>query len=222
LNHLSTQCMPAFCIGTAASHAGPVEKWIRIDPFDIAGNQAFADKLLRGAFARGFDPAFSQRIALEHGIAVPLSMIVPGFDIPLLPILQNCMVPPLPGLRRCFDFGAAIRSIAIESDLRVAVIGTGGLSHSPGAPESGEIDSEFDRSFLDMLASDSPTDILDIANERMDRAGFGTWEVRQWATALGASGGARAQVLAYEPVEAWETGCAAAIFAASEDGALPD
>ena len=204
--------MPAFCVGLADRHQGPAEKWIRIDPFEVRGCREFARALVDHAFESGLDPAFSERIVLEHGVAVPLSFLTPGFDVPVVPVLQNCMVPPLPSLRRCFEFGALVRATAAKSSLRVAVIGTGGLSHAPGAPEAGQIDSDFDREFLAMLASPEPTDVLSIPNERIDRAGFGTWEVRQWATALGASGGAPAEVLSYDPIEEWETGCAAAIF----------
>lgn len=211
-HNLFTDRMPAFCVGVGTSYSGPVEKWIKVDPFTIKGADEFGLSLVKTAFEQGMDPAFSQRLVIEHGIAVPLSLITPDFDLPILPIFQNCMVPPLPTLRRCFDFGSMIRAAAIQSDLRVAVIGTGGLSHAPGAPEAGQIDSEFDREFLARLSSNSPMDILDFSNERIDAAGFGTWEIRQWATALGASGGASAEILAYEPIEEWETGCAAAIF----------
>jgi aromatic ring-opening dioxygenase catalytic subunit (LigB family) len=211
-HNLFTDRMPAFCVGIGPTYSGPIEKWIKIDPFTVKGAEEFGMTLVKTAFAQGMDPAFSQKLTIEHGIAVPLSLITPNFDVPIVPIFQNCMVPPLPSLRRCFEFGAMIRAAAIQSDLRVAVIGTGGLSHAPGAPEAGAIDSEFDHDFLARLSSGTPTDILEFSNERIDAAGFGTWEIRQWATALGASGGASAEILAYEPIEEWETGCAAAIF----------
>jgi hypothetical protein len=212
LTNLFGNCMPAFCVGLAETHNGPVEKWIRIPEFTVPGCKDFATRLVERGQAEGMDLAFSQRMPLEHGVAVPLSLVTPRFDIPVVPLIQNCMLPPLPSLRRCHQLGALIRHTAEASGLRVAVLGTGGLSHWPGAPESGDIDIAFDREFLALLASDSPEGILDIPNERLDRAGFGAWEVRQWATALGASGGARARVLAYEPISAWETGCAAAVF----------
>ncbi len=214
-SNLSPQCMPAFCVGNGESFSGPVEQWIRIDPFTVDGHPGFAQSLLRHAFAHGFEPAFAPRIALEHGVAVPLSFLTPDFDIPILPILQNCMVPPLPTLQRCHAFGTLIREAAHASDLRVAVIGTGGLSHSPGAPESGVIDEAFDRDFLQSISSGEPRRILDIPNTRLDAAGFGAWEIRQWATALGAADDAPARILAYEPIVGWETGCAAALFETS-------
>jgi aromatic ring-opening dioxygenase catalytic subunit (LigB family) len=204
--------MPAFCVGLAASYEGPVEDWINIPLTTFRGDAAFARLILDDAFSNGIEPAFSSEIKLEHGLSVPLSFLLPKADLPIVPVLQNCMAPPLPTLRRCYEFGRSIRRAAEHSDKRVAIVGTGGLSHSPGAPEAGFIDEDFDRQFLDKVSSASPLSILDIPNARIDAAGFGTWEVRQWATALGAADGSPAAVLAYEPIGGWETGCAVAVF----------
>jgi aromatic ring-opening dioxygenase catalytic subunit (LigB family) len=214
-HNLFTDRMPAFCVGMATEHRGPAEKWIRIEPFVLKGAPSFARAVVHHAFRLGMDPAFSQRIVVEHGLAVPLSFLTPSFDVPVLPILQNCMVPPLPPLRRCFAFGQVLRAAAEDQGLRVAVVGTGGLSHSPGSADAGRIDSVFDREFLEILRT-RPLDVLALSDERIDAAGFGTWEIRQWVTALGAAGGGKAEVLAYEAVEAWETGCGAAVFAVEQ------
>lgn len=211
-HNLFTDRMPTFCVGMAADHKGPAERWIRIEPFTVKGAPDFARAVMRQAFKLGMDPAFSERIVIEHGLAVPLSFLTPSFDVPILPVLQNCMVPPLPPLRRCYAFGQVLSAAAKEQGLRVAVVGTGGLSHAPGAADAGRIDSAFDREFLEMLRT-RPMDVLALSDERIDAAGFGAWEIRQWVTALGAAGGGKAEVLAYEPIEAWETGCGAAVFA---------
>jgi len=213
--NLFSDRMPAFCVGTAQSYEGPVEDWIRLPRGRVAGHPAFARAILDEAFASGIEAAFAGSLALEHGVSVPLSFMDPAHGIPIVPVLQNCMVPPLPKLARCFAMGQAIRRAAEASDLRVAVLGTGGLSHAPGAPEAGRIDEEFDRDFIAAITSDRPTGILDIPNARIDAAGFGTWEIRQWATALGAAGGAPARVLAYEAMPAWEGGYAVATFGAN-------
>src|SRR5690606_28192749 len=136
----------------------------------IAGHPDFSRLLLNVAYGSDFEPAFAGRVAIEHGIAVPLHFLVPQADIPIVPILQNCMVPPLPRLSRCYEFGRVVRQAAERSGLRVAVVGTGGLSHSPGAPEAGIIDETFDREFLRRLASNRPASILDLENERIDAA----------------------------------------------------
>lgn len=48
-----------------------------------------------------------------------------------MPLLQNCVAPPLPSVGRCLQLGAALRSVLadLEPRLRVALVGTGGLSH---------------------------------------------------------------------------------------------
>lgn len=211
-HNLFTDRMPAFCVGMADAHEGPAEKWIQIKPFKVRGAPAFAKAVMHHAFRLGMDPAFSERVVIEHGLAVPLSFLTPDFDIPVLPVLQNCMVPPLPPLRRCYAFGQVLRAAAEDQGLRIAVVGTGGLSHAPGSADAGRIDSDFDREFLSLLST-RPMDVLGMDDARIDAAGFGAWEIRQWITALGASGGGAAEVLAYEAVPTWETGCGAAVFA---------
>src|SRR5262249_15901374 len=95
---------------------------------------------------------------------------------------------------------------------RVALLGTGGLSHSPGAPEGGYIDEEFDHEFLDLLERGAGEAIAAIPHARIDRAGFGTWERRQWGTVLCAVRERKGGVLVYEGVPSWLTGCAVAVM----------
>lgn len=204
--------VPAFCVGTAASYLGPIEDWIKLDKRPIPGHRAFAERLLNAALDGGFDPAFAGQMEMEHGVVVPLHFLTPEMNVPIVPVIQNCMVPPLPRFRRCFAFGGLIRKVAEDSGLRVGVLGTGGLSHAPGAPEAGRIDTEFDAMFLTALEHGDRDFLLDLPSERVDAAGFGTWEVRQWITAMGAAAGAPAEIHTYEPVQVWDTGCAAVSF----------
>ncbi|MBX3551249.1 MAG: hypothetical protein KIT85_05695 [Pseudolabrys sp.] len=204
--------MPAFCIGVNEGYEGPVEKWLGIPKGPVPGAPDLATHLLEAAMDKGFDPAFSRGLQLEHSVMVPMNLIRPERDIPIVWIMANCQIPPMPSLRRCYEFGQVIRSVIDERSERVAVIGTGGLSHSPGAAEAYDLDPEFDREFLALLDSDNPNAILDIPPARLDKAGFGTWEVRLWAVTLGVTGGRRAKTLAYAPVKAWQTGCAVGLF----------
>src|SRR5258708_4893110 len=75
--------------------------------------------------------------------------------IRLVPVLQNCTVPPYPDQRRCYAIGQALGNFIREDlpgDLRVALFGSGGLSHEPGGARYFHIDEEFDRWFLDLCA----------------------------------------------------------------------
>ncbi len=204
--------MPAFCVGLNESYLGPVEDWLKIEKHNVPGARALAKEILRTCFDSGIEPAFSERLRLEHSVMVPLSLLTPKFDIPIVWIMLNCQVPPLPGLRRCFELGKTIRRVIERMDSRIGIVATGGLSHWPGAPEGGDINDSFDKEFLSMLAAGDLESILSLSNDRIDEAGFGAWEVRQWLTVLGAAQDRRCRTLAYAPVREWETGCAVTLF----------
>ena len=101
-----------------------------------------------------------------------------GLDpqLPLVPIVQNCAVEPMMPLRRWYALGEAIRSyVGLD---RVALVGTGGLSHFIGAPRVGDFDEEFDRWFLDVLERGDMDAVLDLPDEELELAGNGAHESR--------------------------------------------
>jgi hypothetical protein len=105
---------------------------------------------------RGFDPAFSMAMprperGVGHAILRPAESLT-DFRTPIVPILLNCYYAPQPTAVRCYQAGKAVRE-AIEDfprDLRVVVIGSGGLWHTPGARDA-YLDEEFDRTELSLL-----------------------------------------------------------------------
>lgn len=204
--------MPPFCIGLNERYEGPVEEWLRIDRRVVPGAREVAKDILSTCFDSGIELSFSEALRLEHSVMVPLSILSPETDVPIVWIMLNCQVPPLPRLRRCYELGRTLRSVFDRRAERFALIGTGGLSHWPGAPEGGNIDEAFDREFLQALDKGEPEAVLALSNERIDRAGFGAWEVRQWLTVLGAVPERRARTLAYIAAKEWETGCAVTLF----------
>jgi len=120
--------MPAFTIGVgevsgageAGTPGGPL-------PVDTELARAVVDQMSSDSF----DPAFSLRLTVDHGITHSLQHLIPALDVPIVPVVINMFAPPLPTLRRCRDLGRAIGS-AISSDgaeKRVAIIASGGLSH---------------------------------------------------------------------------------------------
>jgi hypothetical protein len=204
--------MPAFCIGLNNQYVGPVEEWLGIETKHIKGAGNVARDILSSALEQGIDLSFSETLKLEHSVMVPLTLLVPRMDVPIIWIMLNCQVPPMPTLRRCWQLGGALRAIVKDRPERFGIIGTGGLSHHPGAPEMGDIDDDFDRDFLGKLETADVDGILSITKERIDSAGFGTWEIRQWLTVAGAVPERRGQTLAYEAVREWDTGCAVTLF----------
>ncbi len=204
--------MPACCVSLNEQYLGPVEDWLGISKLAIPGAPDLARSIMHYAYSQGVEPACAADSQLEHGVIVPLSLLTPRFDMPVVWVMMNCQVPPLMSLRRCFEFGRSIRCAIEASGKRVGVLGTGGLSHAPGAPEADRLDESFDREFLDMLDRNAIEEILSITPQRMDDAGFGSWEIRLWVTALGAAHDRMPRTLAYEAIEAWDTGCAVAVF----------
>ena len=67
----------------------------------------------------------------------------------MIPVNINCQGPPLTPLKRAWAFGEAMRAAADAVPERIAMIGTGGISHWPATPDSGKINEAWDREFLD-------------------------------------------------------------------------
>jgi hypothetical protein len=132
----------------------------------------------------------------------------------------NAFAPPMPSPKRCFDVGAFIGRCVERwpSKQRVAFLGTGGLSHWVGPPQTGRINEEFDRWFLDRMVNGEITDITSryARYEDLEKvAGNGGHEIRDWLAVAGAMPESfRPQVLAYEPLKSWFTGTGIMAWAA--------
>lgn len=119
--------MPAFTVGVGeVIGAGEADTPKGRLPADTALARTLVDTL-----SEDFDPAFSLRMQVDHGITHSYQHLVPGLDVPIVPVVVNMFAPPLPSLRRCDALGAAIGRAVREDgqDKRVAVIASGGLSH---------------------------------------------------------------------------------------------
>ncbi|WP_372720128.1 hypothetical protein [Immundisolibacter sp.] len=121
--------MPAFCLGVSGRCVGWGDGGL--PRYELAVHEGLAHGLLEGLISEGFDLAFARNLPLDHAFMTPVHMIFPQADLPLVPLFLNCNAPPLPTLGRCLDLGAALGRVLaqVEPDLRVALIGTGGLSH---------------------------------------------------------------------------------------------
>ena len=89
---------------------------------------------------------------------------------------------------------------------RVALVGQGGLSHWVGTARMGDINVDWDRYVLDLLAAGRAEEIAGWSRAAIEVAGNGAHEIRSWLTLAGAMAGRPAEVLAYEPVVAFVTG----------------
>jgi predicted class III extradiol MEMO1 family dioxygenase len=119
----------------------------------------------------------------------------------------------MPSAKRCFAFGALLGKTLERSAKRVAVIATGGLSHWPGEAKHGKINIAFDKKFLDTLIAGDREGLAQYSHEEINTdAGSGGHEIRTWIALAGALPGWKAELLAYEPVAPWATGCGLVTF----------
>lgn len=98
---------------------------------------------------------------------------------PIVPITQNTCYPPnqiTP--RRSYALGRAVRRALEEwdSDKRVAIVGSGGLSHFV-------VDEELDRMALNFMRDRNAEGFASLPRERLNSA---TSEIRNWIAAAGA------------------------------------
>jgi gallate dioxygenase len=95
---------------------------------------------------------------------------------------------PIPSARRCFKLGRALRK-AIQSypeDLKVAIVGTGGLSHQVHGERAGFNNTPWDMEFLELLEKD-PEKLTDITiAEYAEKGGMEGAEVIMWLLMRGA------------------------------------
>jgi hypothetical protein len=94
----------------------------------------------------------------------------------------------------------------------VVLVGAGGLSHWVGLPQMGQINERFDRWLLDLFAQGRADEALRLSETEVEAAGNGAHEIRSWLTVAGALGPRPAEILAYEPIQAWSTGMGAISF----------
>ena len=129
---------------------------------NIRGDVALQSHILESLVNDEFDITVFQDKPIDHGCASPLPLLWPHEpDWPgvVVPIAINVLQYPLPTGRRCYRLGQAVKR-AIESypeDLKVVVVGTGGLSHQIHGERTGFNNTEWDMKFLELLEHDPQT-----------------------------------------------------------------
>ena len=203
---------PPFCIGLADAYDGPSEDehFLKIARTTIPGARALSHHIA-AVIGNSIDMAHSQELLFDHGIMVPLHLLTPEMTLPVVPIIINCQMPPLPPLARCHALGLALRQALNGCGERVGILAAGGLSHWPAMPESGKLNIEFDRAFVeDFLANDTARMTRYSDTELVAAAGPGAREIRSWIVAAAAAGGHGGELLCFEPIPAYAvTGCVA-------------
>ncbi|TFZ02661.1 protocatechuate 3,4-dioxygenase [Ramlibacter henchirensis] len=189
---------PTFAVGCAESY--PIaDEGFGVRPLPpIRGDLAFSQHLCSSLVYDEFDITVCQEMAVEHGFLVPMHLCFDpqenGWPVASIPVEVNVLQHPLPTARRCYRLGQAIRRAvdSYEKDIKVAIIGTGGMSHQLTGPNFGAMNEKEDLEFLDRIEQD-PESLTALTHQTMmEKYGVEGIELIMWLVMRGAlSSGAR-------------------------------
>jgi len=183
--------MPTFAVGAAAEYRNEDEGWGIPVSHALAGDPELSWHIINNLVADEFDITMCQDMLVDHAITIPMALMWPGGKAPpvrIVPVSINTVQHPLPSVKRCLELGRsvgrAVRSYA--KDLRVLMVGTGGLSHQLDGERAGFINKEFDKLCMDSIVKDpdalSAYSIPDLVKE----AGAQGVELLNWVAMRGA------------------------------------
>jgi protocatechuate 4,5-dioxygenase beta chain len=223
--------IPALAIFLGAETHGTTSiSWIGQKPEDnhvtVKCSPDLARVALEGLMARGFDPAYIEELTPlarpAAGLGHAFSRIVRAvglheMGVPTILIFLNAYHPPLPSAARCYALGKALRDIFAERPERVAIYGSGGLSHCPLGPRAGWVDEPLDRWVLERIERGEGEQLQAMFTFDSDTLRSGTGEIRSWITVAGAFDGGRGTVGDYLPARHAVTGLGCAYWKNAND-----
>ncbi len=151
--------LPTFAVGAAPEYRNADEGWGIPTLRPIKGDPDLSWHLIDSLVADEFDITMCQEMLVDHALTLPMALLWPGggeWPVRIVPIAMNHVQHPLPSLRRSYQLGQAVgRALdAWDSDARVLVLGTGGLSHQLDGQRAGFINKPFDLMCMDAIVDD--------------------------------------------------------------------
>ena len=182
---------PTFALGVGDEHR-IADEGLGVRPIPrIKGHAKLARHIASSLVNDEFDLTIFQDLPLDHGLHSPLTLMwpkTPDWPGAVIPLVVNVLQHPLPTPKRCFKLGKAIRK-AIDSypeNLKVAMVGTGGLSHQMIGERAGFNDEAWDREFLELIERDPERLAGMTIEDFMHRGGNEGAEVIMWLIMRGA------------------------------------
>lgn len=185
--------IPTFAIGVAEKFPIADEGYGPRNIPEVVGHPDLAWHLAESLILDGFDMTMCNRMPVDHGLTVPLSIMygkVDKWPAKVIPLAVNVIQYPPPTGKRCHALGQAIsravQTYSDDEDLRVAVFGTGGMSHQLQGERAGFVNTPFDTSYLDRLTDDVDA-LTEISHTELLRdAGSEGIELVMWLIMRGA------------------------------------
>ena len=183
--------MPTFAVGAAPEYRNADEGWGIPTLPPCQGDPDLSWHMIDALVGEEFDLVTCQEMVVDHAFTLPLELLWPGqhpCPVRTVPVCINTVQHPLPTAARCFKLGQAIgRAVeSWDSDAKVVVIGTGGLSHQLDGQRAGFINKKFDLLFMEKLINDplwvTRYSIMDL----VELTGTQGIELLNWLAARGA------------------------------------
>ena len=218
--------VPAVAIYTGQKASGTTSiRWIGQQPSEnhvaINGHPGIAGIAVEGLMERGFDPAVIEELKPlarpEGGLGHAFMRIARAIGahetgLPIVPVFVNAGHDPMPSGARCYQLGRALHDVFANRPERVAIYGSGGLSHDPLGPRAGWVDEPLDRWVLERISRGEGDQLQSLFTFDSDTLRGGTGEIRNWIAVAGAFAGTPATVVDYIPARHAVTGLAFAYW----------
>jgi protocatechuate 4,5-dioxygenase beta chain len=202
-------CVPMAMIGIGDVE-GPKEPWLGIERAPIDNNEALAQHIAAYGWKNGVDWALSKSLLADHSFTIPVHFAVrPVAGVRAIPVYLNSGMEPVISSRRAFEIGMSIgEAVAASSgDERVAIYGTGGISHWPSTAQMGRVNEDWDRMIIDMVIKGDVEGLIGLSDESIMRdGGNGGLEIKNFLCAMGAFAATTGETIAYESVPEWVSG----------------
>ena len=187
----SLELIPTFAIGVAERFQPADEGYGPRKVPVVEGHPELAWHLAESLILDEFDMTIANEMPVDHGLTVPLSIACGEPDIwpcKVIPLCVNVIQYPSPTGNRCYQLGKAIRKAveAFPEDLKVAIFGTGGMSHQLQGERAGLVNADFDTAFLDDLTQNVDRLVRIPHVEYLREAGSEGAELVMWMIMRGA------------------------------------
>lgn len=213
LNNFTLDAQIPIAIGTADEYRPLGDMGIPVQTFQ--GNRDFAQGFAQFSAEAGFDLVPVENISPDHGVAFPNAFCNPG-GAALVPLYLNTVMDPPPSCARAYKLGVTLANYiktARPQSERVAVLGSGGLSHWICLPESGQVNADWDKHIIQTIIDGRGEELASISKaEILAQGGNGGLEIAAWAFAAGARKGQKGRKVYYEPMVSWWTGMGGVIM----------
>jgi protocatechuate 4,5-dioxygenase, beta chain len=187
--------LPTFAVGASAEYRSADEGWGIPVSRPVLGDADLSWHLINTLVADEFDVTMCQDMLIDHAVTIPMALMWPSaasshqpWPVKIVPVEINTVQHPLPSMARCLKLGRAIGR-ALETyprDLRVAVVGTGGLSHQLDGARAGFVNKEFDALCLDKIVADPEALTRYSIHELVELSGSQGVEFLNWMAMRGA------------------------------------